>query len=155
MCAAPVITASLRAITGGKRYLISQNPGEPSVICLDAAPMLEPRDAGKIVVTGSHAALFRGRPDGVITVAVRAIFFSDAGVGLEHAGIARLPTLDERGIAAAAVSAESAAIGDSRSIYNDGVMSYLNKTATDLGARPGMSLRSFVAMLISRWSAVG
>ena len=56
------------AIGGGKRYTISEKPGEPKVICLDAAPMLAPEDAGAIAITGSHAALFRGRPDGVISV---------------------------------------------------------------------------------------
>ncbi len=113
--------------------------------------MLEAADVGSIVVTGSHAALFRGRPDGVINVAVRAIFFSDAGVGLDNAGIARLPTLDERGIAAATASVESAAIGDARSIYYDGVMSFTNATAASLGARPGMSVQAFIRTLLSRW----
>jgi hypothetical protein len=61
MRAAPILAAELPEIAGGKRYLISANPGEPKVICLDAAPMLEPADAGAIAVTGSHAALFRGQ----------------------------------------------------------------------------------------------
>ena len=41
MLPAPVVTTEPPAISGGKRYLISENPGEPKVICLDAAPMLE------------------------------------------------------------------------------------------------------------------
>ena len=83
MLPAPVVTTEPPAISGGKRYLISENPGEPKVICLDAAPMLEDADAGAIAVTGSHAAMFRGRPDGLIAPALRAVFFSDAGVGLD------------------------------------------------------------------------
>jgi len=151
MTTGPIVDAPLPSINGGKRHVISHLPGEPAVTCLDAAPMLEPSDAGSIVVTGSHAALFRGKPDGLINVDVRAIFFSDAGVGLDDAGIARLPTLDERGIAAATASVESAAIGDARDIYNQGVISFTNSTANTLGARPGMSIQTFVRILLARW----
>jgi hypothetical protein len=149
--AAPVIDGPMPPIQGGKRYVIRRRSGEPPVICLDAAPMLEPGDAGSIVITGSHAALFRGLPDDVIRPEVRAIFFSDAGVGLNGAGIARLPTLDERGIAAGTASAASAAIGDARSIYESGVLSHMNQMAAALGASTGMSIRAFVAALLSRW----
>ena len=150
MRTAPVIDAPMPTVAGGRRYIISKAP--PPVIFLDAAPMLEPTDAGSIVITGSHAALFRGKPDDVIKPAVRAIFFSDAGVGLDNAGIARLPTLDDRGIAAATASADSAEIGNSRSIYRDGILSYVNETAAVLGAKPGMTLSDFVTALVARWS---
>jgi hypothetical protein len=106
-------------------------------------------------VTGSHAALFRGKPDNVINVDVRAIFFSDAGVGLDNAGIARLPTLDARGIVAATAAVDSAAIGDSLSIYHDGVISFLNSTAAALGGRPGMSIQAFIRILLTRWRTTG
>src|SRR6185312_6079825 len=68
MRTAPIAAGQLSAISGGKRYLISEVPVKPKVICLDAAPMLQPEDEGTIAVTGSHAALFRGRPDNVISV---------------------------------------------------------------------------------------
>jgi hypothetical protein len=152
---APVIDQPMPPIQGGKRHVISNRLGEPPVVCLDAAPMLEPTDAGSIVVTGSHAALFRGRPDDVVKPDVRAIFFSDAGVGLDGAGIARLPTLDDRGIAAGTASADSAAIGDARSIYQHGVLSHVNRTAAALGAAAGIPVRAFIAGLVSRWRMAG
>jgi hypothetical protein len=151
MCQAPPVNAPMPLISGGKRYTISANPGEPGVICLDAAPMLTDEDAGRIVITGSHAALFRGKPDTVVGPAVRAIFFSDAGVGLDAAGIARLPTLDERGIVAGTASAATAAIGDARSVYNEGILSHVNTTARRYGATVGLPIREFVAMLVADW----
>jgi hypothetical protein len=151
MCHAPVATAAMPLISGGKRYSIAHQPGEPAIVCLDAAPMLEPADKGRIVITGSHAALFRGKPDDVIRPQVRAIFFSDAGVGMDAAGIARLPVLDARGIAAGTASADSAEIGDSRSIYEDGVLSHFNAAASTLGARRGVRIREFVAALVEHW----
>lgn len=148
MRAAPIVTTELPAIAGGKRYLISENAGEPKVICVDAAPMLDAADAGAIAITGSHAALFRGRPDNVIGPDLAGVFFSDAGVGKDNAGIQRLADLDSRGIPAGTASAASAAIGDSRDIYENGILSYVNDSAARLGAAPGMTVKAFVGRLI-------
>ena len=73
------VVRELPPISGGKRYTMHDKPGEPKVICVDAAPMLEPADTGAIAITGSHAALFRGQPDDVVKPQVSAIFFSDGG----------------------------------------------------------------------------
>ena len=144
--AAPVVRARMPEVHGGRRAVIRSTP-TPPIVCLDAAPLLEEGDAGAIVITGSHAALFRGQPDGVIKPDVRAIFFSDAGVGLDQAGIARLPTLDERGIASGCAAADSAEIGNAGSIYREGVLSHVIHTAARLGGRVGMRVFDFVALL--------
>jgi hypothetical protein len=149
MLTGPVVTEEPPPISGGKRYTISEKPGQPKVICLDAAPMLEPGDAGAIAITGSHAALFRGRPDNVISIPLLAVFFSDGGVGKDAAGITRLPDLDARGIIAGAVSAASAPIGDARTIYRQGTLSHVNRLAASAGARPGMPLHDFVDALLA------
>ena len=117
------------------------------MIALHAAPLLEPGDAGSIAIAGSHAALFRGRPDGLIEPSVYAIVFSDAGVGLDGAGIARLPTRDECGIAAAA--ARTAPIGDSRSAHLNGIASFLNQAALARGGRLSMPVTDLVDVLIA------
>lgn len=150
MGAGPIVEGDLPPISGGKRYLIRHEPGEPPVICLDAAPMLEPGDAGAIAVTGSHAALFRGQPDDVIKPQVHAIFFSDGGIGLDGAGVWRLPELDRRSIPAGAISATTGPIGDSRAIYVDGVLSHVNETAKSLGAAPGQKVAAFIDHLLAR-----
>jgi uncharacterized protein YunC (DUF1805 family) len=144
------VTLEPPPIAGGKRFLISEEPGAPKVICLDAAPMLEAADAGTIAITGSHAALFRGQPDDVVKPDVHAIFFSDGGVGLDAAGVRRLPELDKRGIPAGAAGAMSAPIGDSRAILADGVLSHVNETAARLGVRPGQRVTEAVAMLLEK-----
>ena len=155
MRAAPIVVEQMPPIRGGGRYVIREVPGEPRVIALDAAPMLEANDAGSIVVTGSHAALFRGKPDGLIQPDVYAIFFSDAGIGLDDAGVTRLPLLDERHIMAGAACAQSAEIGDARSIYADGVLSRVNATAAAAGATTGMRVRDFIERLIARAQGAG
>ncbi len=149
MCRSPIVKGELPDIAGGKRYTIRDVPGEPKVICLDAAPMLQTEDAGAIAITGSHAALFRGQPDKVIGPKLYAVFFNDAGVGKDQAGIARLAELDTRAMAAGTVSSASAPIGDSRAAHEFGVLSHLNRSALRLGGKAGMRLRDFVEMLIA------
>jgi hypothetical protein len=146
---APIVAVDPPPIAGGKRYVISADPGERIVLGLDAAPLLAAGDAGAIAVTGSHAALFRGQPDNVVSVDVFAAFFNDAGVGLDEAGVARLPDLDRRGIIAATVSADSAEIGRALSAYESGVISYVNATARQRGIAAGERLRDVVARLRS------
>lgn len=141
---APAAVVSPPEIGGGKRFVLSAEAGARPVVGLDAAPLLEPGDAGAIAVTGSHAALFRGRPDNVINVAVFAAFFNDAGIGLDNAGIARLADLDTRGIIAGTVSAQSAEIGSARSSWEAGVLSFVNTAAARAGLRPGERLRDAV-----------
>ncbi len=126
------------------RHLVGIADGR-RIVCLDSASLVRPDDAGQIVVTGSHGALLGGRPETALRVDALAALFNDAGIGA--AGVGRLPALDARGIAAAAVAADSARIGDGRSTYFDGVLTRVNRTAEAAGARPGMSARRFVALI--------
>ncbi|MEJ0067823.1 MAG: hypothetical protein WDO24_02745 [Pseudomonadota bacterium] len=81
---------------------------------------------------------------------VHAVFFSDAGGGKDGAGYARLADLERRRIPAATVSADSAPIGDSRAIHDDGIISHVNEMAAAAGAQVGMKLRDFIAVLIAQ-----
>src|SRR5580658_4753261 len=94
------------AISDGARYILRDNPGEPRLVCADSIGMIEPEDAGQIVVTASHGAMSGGRPDNAVRPDVYAVFFSDAGAGggMDGAGIARLATVDRRGIPAGAIT---------------------------------------------------
>lgn len=149
MRAATVPTVAPPAITEGARFVMREVPGEPALVCADSIGMVQPDDAGRIVVTASHGALSGGRPDTLVPEGIHAISFSDAGGGLDGAGIARLADLERRGIVAAATSADSAPIGDSRALYRDGVLSYVNGPAAARGARIGMKLDAFIASLIA------
>lgn len=145
---AAVRNVTVPAIEGGKRFDLLVREGRPKVVGLDAAPLLTATDAGSIAITGSHAALFRGRPDNVIAVPLRAAYFNDAGVGLDEAGIARLAELDNREMPAAAVSCSSAEIGSARSSWNTGVLSHLNRAARAEGLQVGMTVQESVSVLL-------
>lgn len=126
--------------------------GAAEIWALDSVGKLVPEDDGRILLIGSHGGLHGGRTDSALNllgrpVAARAAAFNDAGGGMEGAGYTRLPVLDERGIAAVTVSAESARIGDGRSMFETGVVSRCNRTALRSGARAGMRLREWVDAL--------
>jgi hypothetical protein len=69
--------------------------------------------------------------------------FNDAG---DPRSAGRLPVLNRRGVAAAVVAANSAAIGDGRSTYHEGVLSGVNARAAALGATPGMTAKRFATL---------
>ncbi len=119
-----------------------QEPGwQRAIVLMDSASLVRPEDEGQIVVTASHGALVGGRAQMALQVAGFAAVYSDAGVGIDEAGISRLPALDGMGIAGLTVSAQSARIGEARSVYDDGVISHVNETARRLGAAPGEPLK--------------
>ena len=108
MRAAIVPATAPPSIIEGARFVIRDVPGEPMVICANSVGMLQPEDAGRIAITASHGALSGGRPDNAIPPGIYAVFFSDAGGGMDGAGIARLADLDQKGIVAGTTSADSA-----------------------------------------------
>lgn len=127
------------------RQVVVDQVGKPRVICMDSASMVEPEDAGQIVITGSHGAMLASLPELVLQVDALIALFNDAAIGIDDAGITRLPALARRGIAAATVDAMTARIGDGLSTYRDGVLSRVNEAARRPGARPGMRAQDFVA----------
>lgn len=114
------------------------------VVMMDSASLVKPEDAGRIIITGSHGGLVGGIAAMALQVDGLAGIFHDAGGGVDGAGLTRLPALDQRGIAAATVSADSARIGDARSIYEDGIISHLNEVARLAGGEVGQTCREFV-----------
>jgi hypothetical protein len=123
------------------RYLLQADARAREIWALDSVGMVEPSDAGRVLLIGSHAALHGGRPESALPVAARAAVFHDAGNGA--AGVTRLPALGERGIPAVAVHGATARIGDGRSLWETGVIAHLNEPAGRIGARPGMPACEF------------
>jgi hypothetical protein len=135
---------------GESRFLLRKNRSEPEVWGLDSVTLVRPSDAGRIIVGGSHAALLSGYPDSVLSEPVLAAVFNDAGVGIDGAGIKRLPVLDERGIPAATVGCYTARISDARSTWETGVLSHVNETGMMIGGTTGISTQAFVDLALRK-----
>jgi hypothetical protein len=122
--------------------------GATRIVALDSNGLVGPDDAGHVMVTGSHGGLLGGKPETAVKAAVAMALYNDAGIGIDAAGLSRLPALDSRGIPAGCVSCFSARIGDALSTWNDGYISACNATAAARGGRIGQSARDFVAALL-------
>ncbi|GGF33862.1 hypothetical protein GCM10011611_45120 [Aliidongia dinghuensis] len=133
---------------GSEVRLVLVRPRRP-IVLIDSAAMVDPvADVGAIVVTGSHGGLVGGVPAMALRVEGFAGIYNDAGIGIDEAGVGRLPALDARGIVGLTVSASSARIGEARSTFEDGVISRANRTAAALGAAPGLPLKP----LLEAWA---
>lgn len=122
--------------------------GGIKVIVMDSISLVEPGDAGHVIVAASHGGVLGGRPETAVKYPVFAAVTNDADRGIDDAGVSRLPALESRGIAGACVSAFSARIGDGRSTFEDGYISTLNETARRRGGQVGQSCRAFVAAMV-------
>jgi hypothetical protein len=113
------------------RTVLRPDGATRDLVLVDSAALVEPSDAGAVVVTGSHCGT------AALGVDAFAAAFNDAGIGIDQAGIACLTALDARGIAAIAVAAGSARIGDAHSTFEAGVITAANETAIARGATIG------------------
>ncbi|MEJ7928727.1 hypothetical protein WG922_01960 [Ramlibacter sp. AN1015] len=119
--------------------------GALRIVLMDSITEVSAQDAGSVAVSGSHGGVSSG--GFALEVPLKAAFFSDAGVGKDDAGIAALAMLQERGMAAGAVSHTSARIGDARDVWEHGEIAHLNAAARALGLQVGERLREALARL--------
>ncbi|XWN30925.1 MAG: hypothetical protein ROR55_26275 [Devosia sp.] len=129
----------------GEEHRHVHQRGQRMVTVIDSVSLVRAEeDAGAIVISASHGGLVGDDPKSAGRAEAFVFAYNDAGVGLEGAGISRLPILQSRGIAAVTVDCNTARIGDGASTLNDGLISHANNAATALGAEPALPLTTFV-----------
>jgi hypothetical protein len=105
---------------------------------MDSISYLTAEDAGRVVVSGSHGGL--SSADYARSQPLAGVFFNDAGVGKDAAGIAALAALAALGMPAAAYSHLSARIGDAQDAWDHGTVVHTNAVARRCGIRAGMAV---------------
>ena len=125
--------------------------GSTKVLIMDSITKVEPQDQGAIVVSASHGGASSG--EFALEVPLHLVFFNDAGVGKENAGIAALAMLENGQVAAGTTSHTTARIGDSADMWENGVISHLNAQARALGLAEGDKLATAVQQLLDRMTA--
>jgi hypothetical protein len=95
-------------------------------------------DAG--IVSGSHGG--RSAAGFVLDHPHKpyAVFFNDAGIGKDRAGIVGLDLLQNIGVACCAYAHESARIGEAADGLAHGVITHCNARAAQLGLSPGLTV---------------
>ena len=117
--------------------------GGRKVILMDSISHVDGGDAGHIVVSASHGGASSGEYASRHQLA--AVFFNDAGVGKDNAGIAALGMLK---VPAGTVDHLSARIGDVEDMWQYGVLSHLNAPALKSGLKKGQRLHDAVGRLL-------
>jgi hypothetical protein len=116
-----------------------------ALFVLNSATVATDAHRGGVVVCGSYAGRY---PAYLLARAgLRAVVLSDAGFGLDRAGVAGLQDLDAVGIAGCAISHDSARIGDGQDMLRRGKVSAVNATAATLGCEVGQACAEAVRYL--------
>ena len=123
--------------------------GASSVVIMDSITKVAPEDKGAIVISASHGGASSG--EFALQVPLRLVFFNDAGIGKENAGISALAMLEAENVAAGTTSHTSARIGDSADMWEHGVISHLNAHGKALGLSAGEKLSTAVLKLLHKF----
>ena len=113
--------------------------GDVKVIGMDTISDLVEEDAGAVLVCASHGGVSSGSY--ACRYPMLAVFFNDAGVGKDDAGIAALAMLEEKGAPGLTYSHNSARIGDVQDAWANGIISHLNDSASKAGFQKGQSVQ--------------
>ena len=112
---------------------------------IDSITAITPAMVDAVIVSGSHG----GRSVAPFALGVRphAVFFNDAGVGKDRAGVAALDPLEEAGMIAIAYASASARIGDAEDGLLCGVVSAVNALGKAAGVEVGQSVAEAAVLL--------
>ena len=117
--------------------------GSRKAVLMDSISNVDAGDAGHIVISASHGGVSSG--EFARRHPLAAVFFNDAGVGKDDAGIAALGMLE---VPAGTVSHTSARIGDVEDMWRNGVLSHLNPAAASYGLKPNEPIQDAVGRLL-------
>src|SRR5206468_10130075 len=84
----------------------------------------------------------------------KGVILNDAGRGKDNAGVSGLAAVEPYGVAAATVSYRSARIGSGTDTWQSGVVSAVNRWASEAGVRAGLPAAD-AARLLAAWTAPG
>lgn len=118
------------------------------IVLLSSITEVRACDRDAVVVSGSHGGA--SVVDYALRYPLRGVFFNDAGVGKDLAGIVSLAVLERHGLAAGAVAHISARIGDAEDGFLCGWLSHLNGPARASGLREGDLLRDAIPRCFGR-----
>lgn len=116
-----------------------------SITVSDSITFLNENNAGDIVVCGSHGGISAG--DYAQKHRVKAVFFNDAGIGKNDAGVKSLDSLSNKGIIACTVDCMSAEIFNGPDMLNNGIISVCNQLAKSKKITKTMTVKEAIRLL--------
>jgi len=132
------------AVEAAGRVALTTPHGD--VVLLASASLATAANARDVLCVGSHGGRVNARP--LLAVRPRGVISNDGGMARDASGADGLPVLDEAGVAAATVAADSARIGEAESTWETGVISAVNARAAALGVAIGQPSREAALRLL-------
>jgi uncharacterized protein YunC (DUF1805 family) len=118
-----------------------------NITVTDSITFLNESNAGDVVVCGSHGGVSAGHY--AQKHQLKAVFFNDAGIGKNNAGIKSLDTLSDAGIIACTVDCMSAEIFNGQDVLENGIISVCNQLAKSGNIKVKMTVKEAIAFLKS------
>lgn len=147
MLAAPAFAYTVPPKEESRTVIRASSGHGVDVVVIDSLALLRPEDAESVMVAGSHGGVLPMDDRILLGGDARATLFCDAGFGKDDVAVSRIRRLDAHRKPGAAVAVETARIGNGMSVLEDGVLSFVNETASALGARVGMTARQYVELM--------
>ena len=116
---------------------------------IDSITQITAEMAGAVIVSGSHGGVSSASYVVHAPKKPFAVFFNDAGVGKDQAGIEALHILDELEVLAFAYGHNSARIGQAQDGLDHGVVTHVNRVAKAYASSVGKPVRDLVKTLRS------
>jgi uncharacterized protein YunC (DUF1805 family) len=113
-----------------------------NITITDSITFLNKNNSGDIVVCGSHGGVSAGhyaQKNGV-----RAVFFNDAGIGKNNAGVKSLESLNDAGIPACTVDCMSAEIFNGQDALDNGIITVCNHLAKAQNIKEKMTVKEAI-----------
>jgi uncharacterized protein YunC (DUF1805 family) len=108
----------------------------------DSITFLNENNAGDIVVCGSHGGVSAGHY--AQKHHVKAVFFNDAGIGKNNAGVKSLASLSDAGILACTVDCMSAEIFNGQDVLDNGIITVCNQLAKSRNIKEKMKVKDVI-----------
>ena len=118
-----------------------------SLYLIDSITQITAEMGDAVIVSGSHGGVSSASYVVNAPRAPFAVFFNDAGVGKDAAGIEALNILDDIGVFAFAYGHDSARIGQAQDGLDNGVVTHLNAMAHVYKNWIGKSVRELAKRL--------
>lgn len=116
-----------------------------SITVTDSITFLNENNAGDIVVCGSHGGISAGHY--AQKHGLKAVFFNDAGIGKNNAGIKGLDGLNDAGIIACTVDCMSAEIFNGQDTLDNGIITVCNQLAKARNIREMMTVKEAIKLI--------
>lgn len=116
-----------------------------TITVADSITFLTEENKGDVLVCGSHGGVSAGHY--AQKHQLKAVFFNDAGIGKNNAGIKSLESLSDTGIPACTVDCMSAEIFNGQDVLKNGIISVCNQLAISRNIRVNMTVREALKLI--------